>query len=211
MRVRGIYSAFQVALALAAGCANSTIPANHSLVEPARDLQSCALSQPASEVSHPWAGVAIDPKADSSTPGYAQLIRYRLDPSGRAGRATVVRLSGPSSGDSLVRGEKRVWVVRVDTDHYQDAAVSYSYSDPSRSDDLWVYRPTEHAVTPSKLPPIENGTPLQRACDVLQRTFPGERVTFTERSGGLARSSGKLLRFLTQRVFPQPGRLIKGR
>ena len=208
--MRGNHSTLQVALALALACAHSTIPANHPLVDPVRDLQSCALSQSASEVSPPWAGVTIDPQADSSTPGFAQLIRYRLDPSGRAGRATVVRMSDPSSGDSLFRGEKRVWVVGVDTDHYQDAALSYSYSNPSRSDDLWVYRSTERAVTRSTLPPVDNATPLQRACDVLQRTFPSDRVTFKERSSGSVHSSGKLLRFLTHRVFPQPDRIIRG-
>jgi len=211
MRVRGNHSILQAALALALACAHSRIPVNHFLVEPVRDLQSCALSQPASEVSHPWGGVAIDPKADSSTPGFAQLIRYRLDPSGRAGRATVVRMSDPSSGNSLFRGERRVWVVGVDTDHYQDAALSYSYSNPSRSDDLWVYRSTERAVTRSTLPPVDNATPLQRACDILQRTFPSDRVTFKERSAGSVDSSGKLLRYLTQRLFPQPDRLHKGR
>jgi hypothetical protein len=138
-------------------------------------------------------------------------MRYRLDPSGREGRATVVRMSDRSSGDSLFRGEKRVWAVRVDTDHYQDAALSYSYLTPSRSDDLWVYRPTERTVTRTTLPPIENATPLERTCDVLQRTFLGERVTFNERSTGWVRSKKKLLRFLTHPVSPQPDRLIKGR
>jgi hypothetical protein len=36
-------------------------------------------------------------------------------------------------------------------------------------------------------------------------------VSFNERSVGLVQSSGKLLRFLTHLVFPQPDRLIRGR
>jgi hypothetical protein len=207
----GQHCACQLIVALALACAHSSDPTTDSLAQPVRGFQSCALSQPASEVSHPWAGVAIDPEADPSTPGFAQLIRFYLDPSGRTGRVTIVRMSDPSSGDSLFRGERRVWIVGVDTDHYQGGAISYSYSDPSRSDDLWVYRPTERAVTRSTLPPFDSATPLQRGCDVLQRTFPGDRVTFNERSSGFVHSSGKLLRFLTHRVFPQPDRLIRGR
>jgi hypothetical protein len=211
MNARGNHSILPLALALTLGCPHARIPTDHSSVSPLRDLESCSLSQPVSEVRYPWAGVAIDPKADSSTPGFAQLVRYRLEPSGQEGRAIVVRLSDRSSGNSLFRGEKRVWAVRVDTDHYQDAALSYSYLDPSRPDDLWIYRPTERTVTRTTLPPIENATSLQRTCDVLQRTFPGDRVTFREHSTGWVRSKSKLQRFLTHPVSPPPDRLIKGR
>jgi hypothetical protein len=211
MHAPGNHSIPPLALALALACSHPRIPADQSPVNPVRDLESCSLAQPVSEVSYPWAGVAIDPTADSSTPGFAQLVRYRLDPSGRKGRAIVVRLSDPSSGDSLYRGEKRVWAVRADTDRFQEAALSYSYLDPSRPDDLWVYRPTERTVTRTTPPPIENATPLQRTCDVLQRTFPGDRVTFYERSTGWVHSRSKLGRFLTRPVSPRPDRLIKGR
>jgi len=109
-------------------------------------------------------------------------------------------MSNPSSGDSLFRGEKRVWAVAFDTDDSRSSAVSYSYVTPSRADDLWVRRSTQRAAVRSRIPHVDHATPLERACDTIQRAFPGERVLFDERSTGSVQSTGELVRFLTRHV-----------
>jgi len=213
MLARRKKSTLQVLLMVTLACTHSRALSNDVFVKPLRELQGCVLVQPVPEVVHPWAGVDLDASVDSSVVGFGQLIRFRLDPSGLAGRAAVVRMSNPSSGDSLFRGEKRVWAVAFDTDDSRNSAVSYSYVSPSRSDDLWVRRSTERAVVRSRIPHVDHATPLERACDTIQRAFPGERVMFDERSTGSVQSTGDLVRFLTHHVPSESmvDRLIKRR
>lgn len=200
-------------LVLALACAHSGARSREVLVEPIRELQACVLLQPAEEVRRPFAGVGLDETADPKTAGFAQLLRFRLDPSGRAGRAVVVRMSNPSSGDSLFRGEKRVWAASFETDDARVAGVVYSYPSSSRPDDLWVRRSREHSVVRSGLPQVDHAAPLERACDVIQRAFPGERVVLDERSAGRVQSRGELSRFLTHDASSQGvrDRRIRGR
>ena len=141
--------------------------------------------------SSPWLEVEPDPGADRDVPGYIEFVRFRAQPSGLKGRALVARLAGPGDAPPLFRGEKRTWALSL-CDRGGSLAIGYSYLEPAKPDDLWVYDPRLRRVERQSHPPRPSQSPTSRLCDALTASGLAEEVEILQRTTGRVKDVRKL-------------------
>jgi hypothetical protein len=160
----------------------------------------CTNSDPLPPVSETWVDIEPDSEANPAVPGFIQLVQFRSQPSGVTGHALAVRLSSSNGEPPLFRGEKRAWAVQL-CDGESNRAIGYSYLDPDKLDDLWVYDPRLRRVErKSHAGRTSLGSTL-RICDALAVAGLADGVEILERTTGRLTDLRRIRRAINPRLW----------
>ncbi|MDH3687427.1 MAG: hypothetical protein OEP95_14435 [Myxococcales bacterium] len=103
----------------------------------------------------------------------------------------MVRLAGLGDAPPLFRGEKRAWALWFCSEE-REMAIGYSYLDPRRLDDLWLYRPLLRRVERQSHESTGETRPRDRLCSALTTSGLAEEAEILQRTTGRVKDRRKL-------------------
>jgi hypothetical protein len=131
---------------------------------------NCSYDEQTPAIAEPWANMELPEDLTPSKVGFVELFRFRVQPSGRTGRASLIRMSSPPDQAPLFPRERRIWTLLIEFEDGDGDVLGFAYADPKRPDDLFVCRPSSQRVERLSRDAEPQATPIERLCSALDES-----------------------------------------